>query len=168
MGNVNMTELMQNMNKTGEVTLPPSGSYNVSDARKAEVLFQFIAEGIILNLVGMFGMFGNCVSMVILSRPQMRCSINYLLIGLARCDTVLILTSILLFGLPAINAYTGYLYHYQYEVGSASVACSGKSIRGKLWHKRQFKFVERNGLKSTSFDDLEKTMIITQNCLTKS
>lgn len=75
-------------------------------------LFEFWSNGILLNLVGVLGILGNILSMIILSRPQMRSSINYLLIGLARCDTVLILTSILLFGVPAIYPYTGYLRYY--------------------------------------------------------
>lgn len=65
-------------------------------------LYVFWTNGILLNIVGVLGILGNIISMIILSRPQMRSSINYLLIGLARCDTVLILTSILLFGLPGI------------------------------------------------------------------
>lgn len=75
-------------------------------------LFEFWSNGILLNMVGVLGILGNILSMIILSRPQMRSSINYLLIGLARCDTVLILTSILLFGVPAIYPYTGYLRYY--------------------------------------------------------
>lgn len=75
-------------------------------------LFEFWSNGILLNVVGVLGILGNILSMIILSRPQMRSSINYLLIGLARCDTVLILTSILLFGVPAIYPYTGYLRYY--------------------------------------------------------
>lgn len=42
----------------------------------------------------------------------MRSSINYLLIGLACCDTVLIITSVLLFGIPSIYPYTGHLFLY--------------------------------------------------------
>lgn len=57
-------------------------------------LFEFITNGILLNLVGVFGLFGNIISMIILSRPQMKSSINYLLIGLARCDTILIITAV--------------------------------------------------------------------------
>lgn len=81
-----------------------------------EKFFAFIMNGIFLNFVGFFGIFGNIISMIILSRPQMKSSINYLLIGLARCDTVLILTSMLLFGLPAIYPYSGYLFTYYYNV----------------------------------------------------
>lgn len=75
-------------------------------------VYEFWTNGVLLNLVGILGILGNILSMIILSRPQMRSSINYLLIGLARCDTVLILTSILLFGVPAIYPYTGYLRYY--------------------------------------------------------
>lgn len=78
--------------------------------------FAFITNGILLNLVGLLGIFGNIISMIILSRPQMRSSINYLLIGLARCDTVLIITSVLLFGLPAIHEQTGLLFTYVFNV----------------------------------------------------
>lgn len=81
-----------------------------------EMLFELVAHGILLNLVGIFGFVGNIISMIILSKPQMKSSINYLLIGLARCDTVLIFTSILLFGLPAVYPYTGYLFTYYWKI----------------------------------------------------
>jgi len=57
-------------------------------------LADFIIYGIFVNLIGLFGIFGNTISMIILSRPQMKSSINYLLIGLARCDTVLIIIAV--------------------------------------------------------------------------
>lgn len=67
------------------------------------VLFEFITNGVLLNLVGLLGLFGNIISMIILSRPQMKSSINYLLIGLARCDTVLIITSVSLHTRFSVN-----------------------------------------------------------------
>ncbi|XP_012243009.1 FMRFamide receptor [Bombus impatiens] len=79
-------------------------------------LFDFIIYGVLMNLVGLFGIFGNAISMIILSRPQMKSSINYLLIGLARCDTVLIIISILIYGLPVIYTYTGQLFDYKFIV----------------------------------------------------
>lgn len=78
--------------------------------------FEFWSNGILLNLVGFFGILGNILSMIILSRPQMRSSINYLLIGLARCDTILIITSMLLFGIPAIYPFTGFLRYYYFRL----------------------------------------------------
>jgi hypothetical protein len=90
----------------------------VSETVEAEILFEFITNGVLLNLVGIFGIMGNIISMIILTRPQMRSSINYLLTGLARCDTVLIITSMFLFGLPAIYKYTKtpFLFSYFYKV----------------------------------------------------
>lgn len=87
----------------------------LNDDPEAET-FEFWTNGVLLNLVGVLGIFGNIISMIILSRPQMKSSINYLLIGLARCDTVLIVTSVLLFGIPAIYPYTGHLFVYYYNV----------------------------------------------------
>lgn len=60
----------------------------------ANGLSDFIVYGLFVNLIGLFGIFGNAISMIILSRPQMKSSINYLLIGLARCDTVLIIIAV--------------------------------------------------------------------------
>ncbi|XP_031844318.1 FMRFamide Receptor [Nomia melanderi] len=79
-------------------------------------LFDFIICGVLINVIGLFGIFGNAISMIILSRPQMKSSINYLLIGLARCDTILIVISVLIYGLPAIYAYTGLLFDYKFIV----------------------------------------------------
>ncbi|XP_046985417.1 FMRFamide receptor [Schistocerca americana] len=93
-----------------------SCSQSNASSTDGQLLFEFVAYGVLLNLIGIFGIVGNIISMIILSRPQMRSSINYLLIGLARCDTVLIVTSVLLFGLPAIYGYTGMLMAYFYYV----------------------------------------------------
>ncbi|KAJ8978114.1 hypothetical protein NQ317_015924 [Molorchus minor] len=79
-------------------------------------LFRFVANGLLITIIGVLGLLGNIISMIILSRPQMRSSINYLLIGLARIDTVLIITSILLFGLPGIYPYSGCMFTYYYVV----------------------------------------------------
>lgn len=81
-----------------------------------EIRFGFFMNGIVLNLVGIVGILGNIVSMIILSRPHMRSSINYLLIGLARSDTILIVTSMLLFGLRSVYPYTGYMVFYYYYI----------------------------------------------------
>lgn len=69
----------------------------------------FITYGVLLNIVAIFGIIGNIIAVIILSRPQMRSSINYLLIGLSGCDTVLNIGSILMCGLPSIYGWTGYL-----------------------------------------------------------
>lgn len=74
-------------------------------------LFDFIIYGILVNLIGIFGIFGNAISMIILSRPQMKSSINYLLIGLARCDTMLIIISVSNI-IILINVFKKLIYSY--------------------------------------------------------
>ncbi|KAJ0180824.1 hypothetical protein K1T71_002909 [Dendrolimus kikuchii] len=82
----------------------------------SDKLIRFVVHGVLLNLIGAGGLLGNALSVLVLTRPQMRSSINCLLVGLAACDTVLILTSVLLFGLTAVYPYTGLLHHYYYHV----------------------------------------------------
>jgi len=69
-------------------------------------LWEFWVPGVLLPTIGLLGLLGNAISIFILSRPQMRSSINCLLIGLASFDIVLILTSILMFGLPSIYTHS--------------------------------------------------------------
>ena len=45
------------------------------------VFFDFVIPGIFLNFVGLLGLLGNVLSIIVLSRPQMRSSINCILIG---------------------------------------------------------------------------------------
>jgi hypothetical protein len=45
--------------------------------------------------------------MFILSRPQMKSSMNCLLLGLASCDSALILCCLLLFAVPSIHSFCG-------------------------------------------------------------
>lgn len=68
-------------------------------------LSDFIVYGIFINLIGLFGIFGNAISMIILSRPQMKSSINYLLIGLARCDMMLIIIAV------SVSLFTFIFFH---------------------------------------------------------
>ncbi|RZF41707.1 hypothetical protein LSTR_LSTR012737 [Laodelphax striatellus] len=90
----------------GDQDLVEVWSEELQRQQEQSIYFAFITNGVMLNVVAILGIIGNIISMIILSRPQMKSSINYLLIGLARCDTVLILTSIFLFGLPPIYDYT--------------------------------------------------------------
>lgn len=82
----------------------------------SDKLFRFVVHGVLLNGIGAGGLLGNALAVLVLSRPQMRSSINCLLVGLAACDTALILTSVLLFGLTAVYPYTGRLRYYYYHV----------------------------------------------------
>lgn len=48
----------------GNVTEPRSGGWAYSDT------FEFIVYGVLVGIVGVFGLVGNIISIVILSRPQ--------------------------------------------------------------------------------------------------
>lgn len=81
-----------------------------------EELYEFLIKGVLLGVVSLLGILGNVLTMVILSRPQMRSSINCLLVGLARCDAALLVAAILLFSLPSVAAYTGCLPQYTFYI----------------------------------------------------
>ncbi|XP_039765710.1 FMRFamide receptor [Pararge aegeria] len=87
-----------------------------ADVPEADKLFRFVVHGVLLNGIGAAGLLGNALAVLVLSRPQMRSSINCLLVGLAACDTALILTSVLLFGLSALFPYAGALRYYYHHV----------------------------------------------------
>lgn len=70
------------------------GPFECNQEVNANSLSDFVVYGVFVNLIALFGILGNTVSMIILSRPQMKSSINYLLIGLARCDTALIVIAV--------------------------------------------------------------------------
>ena len=60
------------------------------------VLFEFVLHGIFLDLIGLIGLFGNLICIAILSRPQMKSSINLILCALASFDVAVIITSVLM------------------------------------------------------------------------
>ncbi|XP_040583738.1 FMRFamide receptor-like [Lepeophtheirus salmonis] len=62
---------------------------------------EFCLQGVLLNIVGLVGLIGNILSIHILTKPQMKNSINCLLVGLASSDFLLIVTSICMFGLAS-------------------------------------------------------------------
>ncbi|XP_050663675.1 FMRFamide receptor-like [Leptidea sinapis] len=97
----------------GSAALECYTELGVSPGDKA---FRFVVHGVLLNGIGAAGLLGNALAVLVLSRPQMRSSINCLLVGLAACDTLLILTSLLLFGLTAVYPYTGHLRYYYYHI----------------------------------------------------
>ena len=43
--------------------------------------FEFVVPGVLLNGIGLLGFCGNILSIIVLSRPQMKSSINCILIG---------------------------------------------------------------------------------------
>jgi len=75
------------------------------EAEAYDAVFEFWVPGVLLTGVALAGLVGNCLSIIILSRPAMSSSITVLLLGLTSTDSLLILTSVLMFGLPAIHQH---------------------------------------------------------------
>jgi len=80
------------------------------------ILIKFWVCGVLLNIVGVLGVLGHVISMIILSRPQMRSSFNYLLMSLSICDTIFIIGVMLIDGISSIYPYTGHLFRYYNNV----------------------------------------------------
>nr|CAH0113098.1 unnamed protein product [Daphnia galeata] len=113
--NVSLVEDLIPSNSTGLADFYQSFPYcvlpnvsNISEPEKSYFpLFEFVISLVLLVVVALPGLVGNFISIFILSRPQMRTSLNVILIGLASFDSILLLTSILLFVVPSIYAYSG-------------------------------------------------------------
>ncbi|XP_065201040.1 FMRFamide receptor isoform X2 [Planococcus citri] len=84
---LNVTSLVYDL----EYCASDNSSKEDQENENVNILFNFVTYGILLNCVGIFGIF-------------------------ARCDTVLIITSVLLFGMPSIYSATGHLFIYYYRV----------------------------------------------------
>lgn len=107
--NLNETAQTNTTSLTGlrmESSLDPDAFINVG----------FWLNGISMMIIGVLGIFGNIASIRVLSDKQMRSSVNFILIALASSDLILIVTSILLFGLPSVYPYNGQLKNYFYVI----------------------------------------------------
>ncbi|XP_059087497.1 FMRFamide receptor-like [Tigriopus californicus] len=76
-------------------------------------MFEFITEGVLLTAVSIFGLVGNIIAIVVLSRPSMKGSFSTLLIGLSSFDLLYLTIAIAIFGLPAVSpSYSRTIYVY--------------------------------------------------------
>ncbi|XP_035224039.1 FMRFamide receptor-like [Stegodyphus dumicola] len=78
--------------------------------------FEFIIEGALITIIGLLGVIANIVSLVILSRPQMRSSVNCGLQGLAVFDTVVLLCAVLMLGLNKLGTRLKFLNIYALDI----------------------------------------------------
>ena len=102
-------------NGTSPLLPTSSTAHNSSSSLLAsDVSFEFLVHGVLNFLIGVLGLLGNVICIVILSRPQMKSSINTLLIGLVSCDSLLIVTSILLFSFTGFK-HTGVAFFHLYQ-----------------------------------------------------
>ena len=77
-------------------------------------MLNYWINGVITNLVVFLGLIGNSLTVLILSRRVMRSSTNYYLGALAIWDTVVLICTALLIGIPGTRAewYTKYVFAY--------------------------------------------------------
>ena len=74
-------------------------------------------NGVITNIVVILGLIGNILTIVILSQRAMRSSTNYYLSALAVCDSIVLISTAFLIGLPGIPNMSGYMsYVFAYVV----------------------------------------------------
>ncbi|XP_064114594.1 FMRFamide receptor-like isoform X1 [Macrobrachium nipponense] len=102
-------------NQTYQVMLETlcNQSYNkINATAPSPKLFAFTVYGVLLTTIGLLGIAGNLISITILSRRNLRSSINCCLIGLTFFDMIVTTTSILMFGLSEICEYTGAMTWY--------------------------------------------------------
>ncbi|KAK6032712.1 7 transmembrane receptor [Ostertagia ostertagi] len=70
------------------------------------VTYNLIVSGVILPLIGLFGLVGNGLSAFVYSRPEMRTSTNLYLCALGCSDSAVILTGIFLFFLDSVRKFS--------------------------------------------------------------
>lgn len=71
----------------------------------ADNIVKFLIQGIGLSLITGLGLIGNICSIIVLLNHRMRSSISCFLIGLAICDTTILLTSLIMLGIPTILSF---------------------------------------------------------------
>jgi len=77
---------------------------NATDTETLRDKFQFLVEGVLLILFGLIGTLGNISCIVIFSQKSSIKCFHYLMLWLAIFDSLYILNSVLLFGIPTLYA----------------------------------------------------------------
>ena len=92
--------LFSTTNAINSTTIAPSDN-------SQEVLehFRFFINGIMTNIVVLLGLIGNFLTTIILSQKVMRSSTNIYLLALAAWDSVVLINTACLIGLPEISQY---------------------------------------------------------------
>lgn len=82
------------------------------------VTFQYYTWGVVANIIAVYGIIGNILSIVVLRHRMMQNSTSYYLISLAVYDIVVLLSMSLFLALPTIylekKQLEGYYYAYRY------------------------------------------------------
>ena len=81
---------------------------------EAVFLFQYYVWGIAGNLIAVFGLVGNILSILVLANKRMMSSTSCYLIALAIFDSIVLLALVLFLALPTFYLAKGYLVDYFY------------------------------------------------------
>ncbi|KAK7493771.1 hypothetical protein BaRGS_00014912, partial [Batillaria attramentaria] len=99
---------MANMTTSGSSNSSLVGTGDELDTSGA----QFWLHGVVGNILAVFGLFGNALSIVVLCNRRMRSSTSYYLISLAVYDNFILLSMVFFFNLPAISEHTSAIQDY--------------------------------------------------------
>jgi len=96
------------------------------EKRTAELVV-FLINGILISGVSAFGIFGNTLSVYVLSRRKMRSSLSVLLLGLTVCDLSVCVLIFLCTGFPYV------LWQFQIGAWYIRIMCSVYRYYFLLW-----------------------------------
>ncbi|KHJ87347.1 hypothetical protein OESDEN_12881 [Oesophagostomum dentatum] len=86
--------------------LPQCGICDHPLSNSDYIIYNIVVSGVILPLIGTFGLIGNGLSAFVYSRPEMRTSTNCYLCALGCSDNAVILTGIFLFFLDSVRKFS--------------------------------------------------------------
>ncbi|XP_069114718.1 FMRFamide receptor-like [Argopecten irradians] len=104
----NNTTVTFDLNMSGEAW----GQYDCDT--ESSITFQFYTWGIIANIITVYGIVGNILSILVLRHRMMQSSTSLYLISLAVYDTGVLLSMCLFLALPTLYLEKGYLQNYYY------------------------------------------------------
>ena len=81
---------------------------------ESSLTFQFYTWGIISNIVAVYGVIGNILSILVLRHRTMQSSTSYYLVSLAVYDTGVLIAMCLFMALPTIYLEKGFLQDYYF------------------------------------------------------
>ena len=68
------------------------GDINIGFSQDISIIFELLILGVLLSFFGIMGLVGNFLSILVLTRRQMKGSTNFILMGLAYSDLILIIS----------------------------------------------------------------------------
>ncbi|XP_054722389.1 FMRFamide receptor-like [Uloborus diversus] len=118
---MNSTYLVPTQKEILQALLNLSEPFHAFDIFPEVSTFEFITEGALITIIGLLGVIANIVSLVILSRPQMRSSVNCGLQGLAVFDTIVLICAVLMYGFNKLGSRVSFLKLYTIDISPSII-----------------------------------------------